>query len=177
MKRTGRKMGTLAVACFAGLLAPGPASAADIVVAHSEEKQTYDCDGGTAVINGGNNVLTLRNCTEVTVNGGDNLVHAGTVRAINILGSGNLTTTWGGPREPKVVNLGTRTRSARSARRSRRRERSAVPRRRGALDVTSARYRQRPGRKGVVTGAPTGAATVKGRRAAASGQGRTRPPP
>jgi hypothetical protein len=111
MKAKGalRVPGLLAGACLLGLLAHGPASAADVIVDRSDEKRTYDCEGGTAVINGGNNVLTLRNCTEVTVNGGDNLVHAGTARAINVLGSGNRVnyTVVVGRGKPKVVNLGT----------------------------------------------------------------------
>jgi len=54
-------------------------------------------------------VLTLRNCTEVTVNGGDNLVYAGTARAITVLGSGNRVNydVVAGRGKPKVVNLGT----------------------------------------------------------------------
>jgi DUF3060 family protein len=109
MKRALRFTGLLACACSLGLLAHGPAAAADVIVDTSEEKRTYDCQGGAAVINGGDNVLTLRNCTEVTVNGGDNLVHAGTARTITVLGSGNRVnyTMVEGRGKPKVVNLGT----------------------------------------------------------------------
>ena len=108
MKGTWGLHGLFAGACLLGLVAQVPASAADIIVDTADEKRTYDCQGGAAVINGGNNVLTLRNCTEVTVNGGDNLVDAGTARAINVLGSGNRVnyTMVEGRGKPKVVNLG-----------------------------------------------------------------------
>jgi cold shock CspA family protein len=168
MKGEVKDMGTFAVACLLGLMAAGPALAADIVVDHSEEKETYDCDGGSAVINGGNNVLTLRNCTEVTVNGGDNLVHAGTVRAINILGSGNRVNydVVAGRGKPKVVNLGTQNEvgSIGAPQPDAASDAEVLSVGEGALDVDLGTGTVSVGgRKGGVTVAPDGTATVRGR--------------
>jgi hypothetical protein len=93
------------------VLAASSASAAGgrpVVINGSEEKKTYDCRGDSAVVNGGENVLTFRNCSQITVNGGDNVIDAGVVEAINALGSGNKITwteTADGKR-PVVSSLG-----------------------------------------------------------------------
>jgi len=169
MKGTGSSMGQLAVACLVGLLAPGRASAADVIVDRSDEKRSYDCGGGAAVINGGDNVLTLRNCTEVTVNGGDNLVDAGTARAINILGSGNRVnyTLVAGRGKPKVVNLGTQNvvGTIGAPKPDAASDGDVVSAGEGDLDVDLGTGAVSiGGRKGGVTVSPDGTATVEGRK-------------
>ena len=101
--------GRVAGACLVVLLAHGASTAADVVVLGSDEKRTYDCEGGNAVVNGGDNVLTLRNCATVTVNGGENAVDAGSAHVISVLGSGNRITWTEAPGRgrPKIVNMGT----------------------------------------------------------------------
>jgi hypothetical protein len=79
-----------------------------VLINGSEEKKTYDCRGDSAVVNGGENVLTFRNCSQITVNGGDNVIDAGVVEVINALGSGNKITwteTADGKR-PVISSLG-----------------------------------------------------------------------
>jgi hypothetical protein len=66
--------------------------AAAVVVNEGDLRRAYDCHGGSAVVNGGNNFLTLRNCRQVVVNGSDNTIDAGTARSIRILGSDNKVT-------------------------------------------------------------------------------------
>lgn len=107
MKGAIKQGGRLAVACLLATAGIRAAAAGDIVVSASNQTRTYDCAGGNAVVNGGDNVLTLKNCSKAVINGGDNQVDAGTARAITVLGSGNrVTWTPVAGRGPKVVNLG-----------------------------------------------------------------------
>lgn len=79
----------------------------DIVVG-SNERKTYDCRGGSATVEGGFNVLTFRNCTEITVDGGDNTIDAGVVDAIEVSGADNRI-TWtesADGRRPRITNEG-----------------------------------------------------------------------
>ena len=96
----------LAAACL--LVAVRVVTAGEIVVDDADQTRTYDCAGGNAVVNTGDNVLTFKNCGNVVINGGDNQVDAGTARTITVHGSGNRV-TWtkvAGSSGPKVVNMG-----------------------------------------------------------------------
>jgi hypothetical protein len=97
----------LAVACL--LAIPGSrVGAGDVVIDDAGQKGTYDCGGGAAVINTGDNVLTLKNCSRVVINGGDNRVDAGAAGSITVHGSGNsVTYTETAGRRTKIVNMGT----------------------------------------------------------------------
>ena len=82
-------------------------AASDIVVG-SDQTRTYDCRGGSATVQGGFNVLTLRNCTKVMVDGGDNTIDAGVVDAIEVAGADNRI-TWtesSDGRRPRIINDG-----------------------------------------------------------------------
>lgn len=83
-------------------------AADDTIVIHSDEKSSYDCRGGAAVVNGGDNVLSFRNCAEIIVNGGDNVIDAGVVGAIKVLGGGNriVWTEAASGKRPRITNLG-----------------------------------------------------------------------
>jgi hypothetical protein len=78
------------------------------IVIHSDERTSYDCRGGTAVVNGGDNVLSFRNCAEIIINGGDNVIDAGVVGAIKVLGGGNriVWTEAASGKRPRITNLG-----------------------------------------------------------------------
>jgi len=108
MRNALRQGGRLGVACLLATAGIRAAAAGDVVVSASNQTRTYDCGGANAVINGADNVLTLKNCSKVVINGGDNRVDAGTAGVITVMGSGNkVTFTPAGQRRPKVVNLGT----------------------------------------------------------------------
>ena len=98
------------VGTAASYLTAGPSlslAAPDIVVA-SNEHRTYDCHGGSATVEGGFNVLTFRDCTELIVNGGDNTIDAGVVDAIEVAGADNRI-TWSESadgRRPRITNEG-----------------------------------------------------------------------
>jgi hypothetical protein len=79
-----------------------------VVVMESGRNETLDCGGGSASVVGSSNVLTLRNCREVSVTGNSNKVDAGAVSAISILGESNHVTWKEGPggARPAVSNLG-----------------------------------------------------------------------
>jgi hypothetical protein len=99
--KLGSRLGLgLGVAC----LLAGGALAGDVIIDDADQKGTYDCGGASAVINTGDNVLTLKNCSRVVINGGDNQVDAGSANSITVHGSGNKVTYSG---RPKIVNLGT----------------------------------------------------------------------
>ncbi|HET7293926.1 MAG TPA: DUF3060 domain-containing protein [Vicinamibacteria bacterium] len=86
---------------------PASLAASDVVVGSNQNK-TYDCRGGTATVDGGFNVLTLRNCSELVVNGGDNTIDAGVVERIRITGADNRI-TWteaADGRRPRIANEG-----------------------------------------------------------------------
>lgn len=94
----------------ASYLTAGPSvslAAPDIVVGSNESK-TYDCRGGSLTVEGGSNVISLRNCTELIVDGGDNTIDAGVVDAIEVSGGDNKI-TWSESadgRRPKITNGG-----------------------------------------------------------------------
>jgi Protein of unknown function (DUF3060) len=105
-----RRSGVLGRAWLAALLAaPVAAAAGDIVVDGSDQHRTYDCAGGSVILNGGDNVLTLKNCAKVVINSADNQVDAGTAASITVDGSGNKVTYTEVPGRgrPKLVNMGT----------------------------------------------------------------------
>lgn len=82
--------------------------AASDVVVRSNENRTYDCRGGSVTVDGGFNVLTLRNCATVIVNGGDNTIDAGVVDVIQVTGADNKI-TWtesADGRRPRITNEG-----------------------------------------------------------------------
>ncbi len=96
----------IAVASLAG--APLASLAASDVVVGSNQNRAYDCRGGVATVDGGFNVLTLRNCSELVVNGGDNTIDAGVVERIRVTGADNRI-TWtesADGRRPRIVNEG-----------------------------------------------------------------------
>jgi hypothetical protein len=104
-----RRSGVLGRACLAALLAaPVAAAAGDIVVDGSDQHRTYDCAGGSVILNGGDNVLTLKNCARVVINSADNQVDAGTAASITVHGSDNKVTYTEVPGRgrPKLVNMG-----------------------------------------------------------------------
>lgn len=90
--------------------APLHAAGKAIVVNDSNQTRNYDCEGGTAVVNGSNNNVTFRNCDKVVVNGNGSTISAGTVRALSILGNDNKV-TWAEAadgRKPAITTLGSR---------------------------------------------------------------------
>jgi hypothetical protein len=109
-----RPSALLAVMTFAaGLVAAGSPLRAQgtgsvVVQGNNEEKKTYDCRGGTGVVNGDGNVLTFRNCTQVTVNGNKNTIDVGVVTTLTVRGNGN-NVTWveSEGKRPRIVNAGT----------------------------------------------------------------------
>lgn len=99
-----------AILIAASYLAAGTSvslAAPDIVV-RSKENKTYDCRGGALTVEGGFNVLTLRDCSQLTVDGGDNTIDAGVVDAIEVSGAGNKITWSESPdgRRPRITNAG-----------------------------------------------------------------------
>ena len=103
------------------------AVAGSVVVDKNNVTKTYDCAGGAASINGNRNILTLSNCSQVSVAGNynqitlsgdspdlsvpgnDNHVVAGNVKKISTLGNKNIV-TWTSPKEdekPSILNPGT----------------------------------------------------------------------
>jgi hypothetical protein len=81
----------------------------DLVVDEAQVTLTHDCGGGNAIVNTGDNVLTLRNCREVTINGGSNDVTVTGAETIRVPGADN-TVTWRPGRDgrrPRIVNSGT----------------------------------------------------------------------
>jgi Protein of unknown function (DUF3060) len=86
-----------------------PAVPRAITIEEGDLQRTYDCAGGSATVEGGENRLTLRRCPELTVSGADNrIVMVGPVRLIRLLGNDN-TVEWSegeGGKPPKVENPG-----------------------------------------------------------------------
>jgi len=107
--RSARVSAAMIVAAASYLTAePSLLLAATDIVVGSNERRTYDCRGGSATVEGGFNVLTLRNCTEIVVNGGDNTIDAGVVDAIEVAGADNRI-TWtesADGRRPRITNEG-----------------------------------------------------------------------
>jgi hypothetical protein len=96
----------------AGLVATGSplwaqATGSVVVLGNNEDKRTYDCRGGTGVVNGDGNVLIFHNCTQITVNGNKNTIDAGVVTTLTVLGNGN-NVTWieEDGKRPRIVNAG-----------------------------------------------------------------------
>ncbi len=81
------------------------ALAAPDIVVRGDEHKTYDCRGGALTVEGGSNVLTLRNCSRLIVNGGDNTIDAGVVDAIEGAGADNKITWSETPdgRRPRIT--------------------------------------------------------------------------
>jgi hypothetical protein len=93
--------------------------AGSITVMENDQERTYDCAGGTATIQGNDNVLTLRNCPELVVNGNNNAITLQTgVKLIRALGNGN-GITWSqglGGQAPRIESLGSKNDIKRSGR-------------------------------------------------------------
>jgi hypothetical protein len=87
-----------------------PAAPRTLTIDQGDQQRTYDCAGGSAEVEGGQNRLTLRRCPELTVSGADNrIVMVGPVRLIRLEGNDN-TVEWSegeGDRPPKVETAGT----------------------------------------------------------------------
>jgi hypothetical protein len=67
---------------------------AAVTVLENGLERTYDCAGGNAEVRGNDNVLTLRNCRQLTVSGNDNAITLqGPVRLIRVPGDNN-GVTW-----------------------------------------------------------------------------------
>jgi hypothetical protein len=98
----------LGVGVMSVILSRAGAVGAPIVVGAREQKKTYDCKGGVAVVNGGDNVLTFRNCARVTINGGDNTIDVGTAESIVVSGAGNNVTCTPGSdgKRPAITKQG-----------------------------------------------------------------------
>jgi DUF3060 family protein len=98
---------TLAAAFYLAATPAASLAAPDLVV-RSNENKAYDCRGGSLTVDGGSNVLTLRNCAELIVNGGDNTIDAGVVESIEVSGADNRI-TWtesADGRRPRISNEG-----------------------------------------------------------------------
>jgi hypothetical protein len=97
----------------AGGSAPGRRGArtgrARITVQEDSLQRVYDCAGGSATVEGGENRLTLRRCLELRVTGAENrIVMEGPVRVIRLQGNDN-TVEWSegeGGRPPVIENPG-----------------------------------------------------------------------
>ena len=93
-----------------------PAAPRAITIEEGDLQRSYDCGGGSATVEGGENRLTLRRCPELTVNGADNrIVMVGPVRLIRLEGNDN-TVEWSegeGGQAPKVENPGSGNRVVR----------------------------------------------------------------
>jgi hypothetical protein len=110
MRGASKLGGRLGGACLLALLAGFSAAAGgDVVIDDANQTRTYDCGGGSAVVNTGDNVLTFKNCGNVVINGGDNQIDAGNAGTITVHGSGNKVTFTEVPgrSRPKIVNMGT----------------------------------------------------------------------
>jgi hypothetical protein len=86
-----------------------PAPAAALTVVENKLERAYDCAGGSAVLHGNENRLTLSRCPELTITGNDNQIElVGPVRHIRLPGNDN-TVEWSegdGGQPPKVEALG-----------------------------------------------------------------------
>jgi hypothetical protein len=107
--RTAQRLAVLTAVCLAAARGAAAGEGGDpLVIDGSDHKRAYDCGGRAAIVNGGDNVLSLRKCTELTVNGGDNMIDAGVVGAITATGAGNRITWTEAPdgKRPRIRNLG-----------------------------------------------------------------------
>jgi Protein of unknown function (DUF3060) len=103
------RLSTMVILATAAYLSAGPSAAlaGDLVVS-GDEHRTYDCRGGSITVEGGSNVLTLRNCSRLIVDGGENTIDAGLVDVIEVSGADNRITWLESPdgRRPRVTNDG-----------------------------------------------------------------------
>jgi hypothetical protein len=92
-----------------GTTARGSAPPAAVRVTESDIEKSYDCGGGSALVEGSDARLTLTGCRELTVTGGGNhVVLVGPVRSIKLLGGEN-EVQWSegeGGRAPRVETPG-----------------------------------------------------------------------
>jgi DUF3060 family protein len=103
-KSKGRRDGSVTVTTAEPAAAPR-----SITVEEGDLNRSYDCAGGGATVEGGENQLTLRRCPELTVSGAENrIVLVGPVRLIRLLGNDN-TVEWSegeGGKAPRIENPG-----------------------------------------------------------------------
>lgn len=95
--------------CLASSFAAASTAAGEAVtVLGNGQRQSHDCHGGNAAVDGNDNVLAFRNCSKLAVNGSRNVIDAGAVSALSLFGNGNKVTWAEGPgaRQAKVVDVG-----------------------------------------------------------------------
>jgi hypothetical protein len=95
---------------------PAASTARSIVIDERQLDQVFDCAGGSASVESGDNRLTLRDCRELTVTGAENeIVLEGPVRAIRLLGNDNAVRWSEGEdgRAPRVETRGSGNRVSR----------------------------------------------------------------
>ena len=115
-----RGLGNRAVHVEAAPAEPGragdPAVPASITIEEGDLQKTFDCAGGDATVDGGENRLTLRRCRDLTVTGAENaIVLEGPVRSIRLLGNDN-TVEWSegeGGAAPRIETRGSGNRVSR----------------------------------------------------------------
>jgi hypothetical protein len=97
-------------------LGTGSGTAASLTISDNELEKSFDCGGGSALVEGSDNRLTLNGCAELTVTGAENhIVLVGPVRRIRLLGGDN-SVEWSegeGGRPPKVETPGSGNRVSR----------------------------------------------------------------
>jgi hypothetical protein len=97
-------------------LGTGSSGPSSLTISDNELEKTFDCGGGSALVEGSDNRLTLTGCAELTVTGGENhIVLAGPVRRIRLLGGDN-SVEWSegeGGGSPKVETPGSGNRVTR----------------------------------------------------------------
>lgn len=100
-------------------LGTGSGPAASLTISDTELVKSFDCGGGSALVEGSENRLTLNGCAELTVTGGENhIVLVGPVRSIRLLGGDN-SVEWSegeGGRSPRVETPGSGNRVTRNRR-------------------------------------------------------------
>lgn len=78
------------------------------VISDSELTRTHDCAGGSVVVEGSENVLTLKNCAEIAIKGSENKITAVAPGTLKVLGVENQVTWSAGPdgKRPQIANMG-----------------------------------------------------------------------
>ena len=98
-------------------LGTGSGAPASLTISDHELTKSFDCGGGSALVEGSENRLTLNGCAELTVTGAENhIVLVGPVRRIRLLGGDN-SVEWSegeGGRSPKVETPGSGNRVTRT---------------------------------------------------------------
>jgi Protein of unknown function (DUF3060) len=98
-------------------LGTGAGAPASLTISDTELEKSFDCGGGSALVEGSDNRLTLNGCAELTVTGGENhIVLVGPVRRIRLLGGDN-SVEWSegeGGRSPRVETPGSGNRVTRN---------------------------------------------------------------